>query len=271
MQSFTLTRPGLSSGWPEEDRHMGGSGKLLSGVLLGAGAMYVLDPDRGARRRSLIRDQGFRASRKLGEGVGATARDVRNRSAGAATELTARLKRDQAGDEIVQERVRSALGRVATHQGAIEVAVYRRRVILSGLVPSAELDSILRSIRRVRGVKEVENQLQVYDETGSESSLQGSGRPRVGRMRLTPTTRLLLGALGTTAAIGGLRSQGGLSRVLTLLGLGAIAQAVFNLSVQRQSRPGQIDRAGPSKSDVAEEDEPGGVSPPAESSRSAPA
>jgi hypothetical protein len=249
---------------------MRGSGKLLSGVLLGAGAMYVLDPDRGARRRSLIRDQGSRASRKLGQGVGATARDVRNRSAGAAAELTARLKRDQAGDEIVQERVRSALGRVATHPGAIEVAVYRRRVILSGPVPAAELDSILRSIRRVRGVKEVENQLQVYEQTGGEASLQGSGRPRVGRMRLTPTTRVLLGALGSTAAISGLRSQGGLSRVLTVLGLGAVAQAVFNLTIKRQSRPEQIDRAGSSEPEVVEGHELGSVPPLAESSRSAP-
>jgi hypothetical protein len=249
---------------------MRGSGKLLSGVLLGAGAMYVLDPDRGAGRRSLIRDQGFRASRKLGQGVGATARDVRNRSAGAAAELTARLKRDQAGDEIVQERVRSALGRVATHPGTIEVAVYRRRVILSGSVPAAELDSILRSIRRVRGVKEVENQLQVYEQTGAESLLQDSGPPRVGGRRLTRTTRLLLGALGTAAAFGGLRSQGGPSRLLTVLGLGAVAQAVFNLSVQQQSRPGQIDSTDPSEPNVAEEYELGSVSPRSESSRSAP-
>jgi hypothetical protein len=248
---------------------MKGSGKLLSGLVLGAGAMYLLDPDRGARRRSLIRDQGLHASRKLGEGVGATARDLRNRSAGKAAELTARLKRDQAGDEIVQERVRSALGRLASNPGAIEVSVYNRRVILNGPVPAAELDSILRSIRRVRGVREVENQLEVYQQTASVPSLQGLGRPGLGRTTLTPTARFLLVTLGTTAAMAGLRSRGGTRRVLTVLGLGAVAQALFNLSIGRGRHPEQGDRESPSESDRVEKRELSSAPPLAESSPSA--
>ncbi len=232
---------------------MRGSGKLLSGVLLGASAMYVLDPDRGARRRSLIRDQGFRASRMLSEGVGATARDVRNRSAGAAAELAARLKRDQAGDEIVQERVRSALGRVASHPGAIEVSVHGRRVTLTGPVPAAELDAILRSIRRVRGVREVENQLEVYEQTAGVPSLQGPGRPPIGRTRLAPASRLLLGTLGSAAAIGGVKNRGGLGTVLSVIGLGAVVQALANVSIGRKSRREQSEGSRPSESEVAEE------------------
>lgn len=230
---------------------MRGSGKLLGGVLLGAGAMYVLDPDRGARRRSLLRDQGFRASRKLGEGVGATARDVRNRSAGAAAELASRLKRDQAGDEIVLERVRSALGRVASHAAAIEVSVYNRRVILSGPVPAAELDAILSSIRRVRGVREVENQLEVYHETEGVPSLQGSGRQRLGRRSLSPTTRLLMGTLGSAATVAGVKGRGGLGTLLSVLGLASVAQAVLNLSIDRGPRPEPSERPGASGPEAA--------------------
>jgi hypothetical protein len=248
---------------------MTGSGKLLSGVLLGAGAMYVLDPDRGARRRSLIRDQGVRASRKLGEGVGAAARDVRNRSAGAAAELSARLKRDRAGDEIVQKRVRAALGRVASHPGAIKVSVYNRRVILNGSVPAAELESILRSIARVRGVREVENQLEAYEQTGGVSSLQGSGRRRVGRTGLTPVARLLSGALGTTAVIAGLRRRG-LARVLTVFGLGLLAQAVLDRSIPGGWNQERSDRTGWSKSEVPEESEGSSGPPLAASSLSVP-
>jgi osmotically-inducible protein OsmY len=215
---------------------MKGSGTLLSGVLLGAGAMYVLDPDRGTRRRSLIRDKGIRASRKLSEGVGATARDLRNRSTGTAAALASRMKRDQAADEIVQERVRAALGRVASHPGAIEASVYNRRVILRGAVPAGEVNPILNSISRVRGVSEVENQLEAYEDTSSVPSLQGPGRPPIGRTRLSPTGRLFLGTLGTAATIAGMKSRGSLARVSSAIGLGVLAQAVLNLSIGRQSR-----------------------------------
>jgi BON domain-containing protein len=249
---------------------MRGSGKLLSGVLLGAGAMYLLDPDRGARRRSLMRDQGLRASRKLGQGARAAARDVRNRSAGAAAGLTSRMKRDQAADQIVQERVRAALGRVASHASPIDVSVYNRRVILSGPVPAAELDSILRSIRRVRGVREVENQLKVYDQTDAVPALQASGRPRLGRTSLTPATRLLMGTLGSAAAVAGVKTRGGLGTVLSVLGLAAVAQALLNLSIDRVSQPEQSEVAGANESDVAEGYQVRSASPPIESSRSAP-
>jgi len=40
-------------------------GKLLTGVIVGAGAMYLLDPDRGARRRSLLRNRGIDLGHKL--------------------------------------------------------------------------------------------------------------------------------------------------------------------------------------------------------------
>jgi hypothetical protein len=220
---------------------MKGSGKLLSGVLLGAGAMYVLDPDRGAQRRSLLRDKSIWVSRKVSEGVGSTARDVRNRSGGSAAALASKLKRDQAGDEIVQERVRSALGRVSSHPGAIEVSVYNRRVILRGQVPAAEVNSIIRSIGRVRGVREVENQLEVYQDTSKLSSLQGSGRPPIGRTRLSPTSRLLLGTFGTAAAIAGMKKKGALSTLLSGIGLSAVAQAVFNVGLGRVARGEQDD------------------------------
>jgi hypothetical protein len=179
-------------------------------------------------------------------------RESGNRSAGATAELSARLKRDQAGDEIVQERVRSALGRVASQPGAIQVSVYTRRVILSGPVPVAELDSILRSVARVRGVREVENQLEVYEQTSGVSS----------------PTRLLSAAFGTAAAIAGLRRGGSLGRVLTVLGLGLLARALLDRSIHRgwnQERNERTDR----KSEIPEESQGRSGPPLADSSLSA--
>lgn len=217
---------------------MRNNGRMLTGLMMGAGAMYLLDPDRGARRRSLLRDKGVRAGRKLGEGVGTTARDVRNRSAGVAATLRSRLRRDEAGDEIVHERVRATLGRAVSHPGAIDVTVFEGRVILGGAVLARELDDLLAAVRRVRGVTEVENQLQVMEHPGSLPSLQGEGRPRRGRTPLTeevwnPTTRLVVGGLGGALAARGIRSGGFTGGALATLGVGLLARAATNLPPRR--------------------------------------
>jgi uncharacterized membrane protein len=57
-------------------------GKLIAGVVVGAGAMYLLGPDRGARRRSLLRERGVDAGQKLRDRLAATARDSTDRVPG---------------------------------------------------------------------------------------------------------------------------------------------------------------------------------------------
>lgn len=59
---------------------MNNQGQLLMGMVLGAGIMYLLDPDRGKRRRSLVRDQMVHAGHELEElkeDLDRTGRDVR--------------------------------------------------------------------------------------------------------------------------------------------------------------------------------------------------
>jgi hypothetical protein len=61
---------------------------LLKGIGVGAGLMYVFDPDQGRRRRSLVRDQIVGAFNGLEEGLDAAWRDVRNRFGGLTAERT---------------------------------------------------------------------------------------------------------------------------------------------------------------------------------------
>src|SRR5687767_12662978 len=119
---------------------MRGEGKFISGLLAGLGLAFMLDPNRGARRRALVRDKALRAGHKLADGVEAKATDLRNRTKGAAAELRSRFRGHEADDEIVHERVRSAIGRVVSHPGAILVNAQQGTVTLQGQVLESELE-----------------------------------------------------------------------------------------------------------------------------------
>jgi len=217
---------------------MKGQGKLIAGVVAGAGAMYLLDPDRGARRRSLLRDQGIHVGHKLGDGLSATARDARNRTRGAAAELRARFRADQPNDEVLHERVRSAIGRVVSHPSAISVIVTDGRVTLTGHVLADEVDSLIARVERVRGVSEVHNELEVHRTADGVPALQGAGRPREERPELlqenwAPTTRVIIGVLGGLLVLGGLRTRGAARRALTLTGMGLLTRAASNVPPRR--------------------------------------
>ena len=213
-------------------------GKLIPGVLLGAGAMYLLDPDRGARRRSLLRDRVVHASHKLGDGLSATARDTRNRAVGAAAELRSRFKEDEVDDSVLHERVRSAIGRVATHPSSVTVTAFDSQVTLSGHVLAGEVDELINRVKQVRGVREVRNELQMHHTAEGVSALQGSGRSREERSELmqenwAPAIRLGLGTLGGVLAFKGFRGKGMIANSLTLAGMGLISRAVTNLPTGR--------------------------------------
>jgi uncharacterized membrane protein len=217
---------------------MKGQGKLIAGVVAGAGAMYLLDPDRGARRRSLLRDQGIHVGHKLGDGLSATARDARNRTLGAAAELRARFRPDQANDEVLHDRVRSATGRVVSHPSAISVTVTEGRVTLTGHVLADEVDGLIERVERVRGVTEVHNELAIHRTADAVPDLQGPGRPGEERPGLLQENRarithVVMGVVGGLLVLRGLRARGVARRILTSAGVGLVTRAVSNIPTSR--------------------------------------
>jgi uncharacterized membrane protein len=207
---------------------MAGQGKLFTGVVVGAGAMYLLDPDRGARRRSLLRDQGIHASHKVRDELAGVARDARNRSAGIAAELRSHFQYDQVSDEILAERVRSTIGRAVSHPGAIEVNVFEGRVTLGGHVLADELPQLVGQAGRVRGVSEVRNELEMHATAENVPALQGIGRRPQGESpgEWRWVSRLLLGTAGGLLAAQGVRRGGAAGAALSAVGARLLAGAV---------------------------------------------
>ena len=146
---------------------------LVAGFLLGAGLMYLLDPDRGIRRRHAAGYRLGRVRRRMGAEIAAAARDVRNRSAGTLAELRSRLLHDDAGDAVIEERIRARLGRLVSQPGAVEVAVVGGEATLLGSVLEGELDDLLHGVRLVRGVRRVWNQLEVFTDARRVPDLPG--------------------------------------------------------------------------------------------------
>src|SRR5215211_3643087 len=136
---------------------------LLTSIGLGAGLMYFLDPEHGTRRRAMVRDKANRFVNNIDESIDLALDDTRNRTRGVLSEMTARLSDQGAPDWILEERVRSNLGRLARHTGALDIRADGGRIYLSGLVLREDEEAIVKAALRTRGVHGVENQLQVID------------------------------------------------------------------------------------------------------------
>jgi hypothetical protein len=206
-----------------------------AGLGLGTGLMYLLDPDRGRRRRALLRDKGAWALRKTGDCIEVTAHDLRNRAQGI-THIHSTS--EPVDDRIVAERVRSKLGRVVAHPGAIEVNALNGAVTLSGPILVEEMSELLKCVNGVRGVKQVINNLEAHEQADNHPALQG-GRERQGahfeffQENWSPAARVLAGAAGASlAAYGGVRRDA-LGAGLGTAGLLLLTRGITNTGIQR--------------------------------------
>lgn len=178
---------------------------LLAGVGLGALLMFISDPDRGARRRALVRDKAVRGVRVSRRALAATAEDIANRSRGIAAYTWGAVKPQEVDDARLIGRVRAAFGRVCSHPRAIHVEAADGEITLRGDVLASEADVVLETARSVRGVKSVVDELENHETADSVPSLQGTGRlgePSIDvlQRRWAPATRTLIGMTAVAAA-----------------------------------------------------------------------
>jgi hypothetical protein len=150
--------------------------RLLFGAAIGAGLMYLFDPDRGKGRRARLSDQTAATLRRARREAEGRAADLENRAQGLQAEMSARGERARVSDEVLVARVRSEIGRVVAHPGSIEVQAGNGWVALSGPVLRHEAGALLAAVRAVPGVQEVEDRLTVHDRADGIPGLQ-EGRP----------------------------------------------------------------------------------------------
>ncbi len=211
---------------------------LLVTLGLGAGLMYFFDPQHGERRRATVRDKANSFVNDIDDSINLAIDDARNRARGALSEMTARLSDQSAPDWVIEERVRSNLGRVSRHTRVMTVTSDDGRVTLSGPVLRDEEDAIVGAAKRTRGVHGVEDQLQAFDSPESLPPFQAEqpsrrpGAADLGQASWSPAIRLLSSVGGSLLTLYGLTRRGLVKPVLSTAGLVLTARGVTNLDTR---------------------------------------
>ncbi len=210
---------------------------LLITVGLGAGAMYFFDPQQGNRRRAQVQNQINKWISDLDSSIDTGKRDLRNRTRGVLSEMTARLSDQGAPDWILEERVRSNFGRIPGNTRAIDVRADGGYIYLSGPALREDRDAILKAATRTRGVYGVEDELQLLDNPEDIPSLQAgtSTSRQTGsetQQSWSPATRLLGGVGGSLLTLYGMRRSGLSKPLLSTAGLIITARSMTNMDTR---------------------------------------
>jgi hypothetical protein len=169
LERFARMRPRRRSTRPTR-RLKSGTISLLgvggAATALGAGLMYLLDPQLGRRRRHLAQDRSAAALRRARRRFGRLARRARAETDGLvqrARHLN-HLNEPAPNDEALADRVRSEIFRDLDRHGRINVNVEDGVVVLRGqLDRSEQIESLAAAARRVPGVRDVHSYLHLPD------------------------------------------------------------------------------------------------------------
>ena len=145
-------------------------GAFALGALAGTAAALLLDRQRGAGRATQLRDKAASYAREAATEARKRAKDAAQRLEGRAHEL--RHAAETVPDSVLVERVRAQIGKRASHAAAIDVRAADGTVVLSGPILRHEVDGLIEIVQKVRGVKSIENRLDVHDSAGDVPSLQ---------------------------------------------------------------------------------------------------
>ncbi len=137
---------------------------FLLGAVTGAGAMYVLDPDRGATRRTMAMDRVRKRAGNAQDNVSGTLDMVTDRAMGAVADALPDRKPEN--DQTLVSKIRSEVLGAADYRGyTINVDAADGCVTIRGQVDDpAHRDAIAEAVGGVTGVEDVQNLLHLPGE-----------------------------------------------------------------------------------------------------------
>jgi uncharacterized membrane protein len=211
---------------------------LLSGLGAAAAAFYFTDPKRGAKRRAdFTRTAGFLFDKARYEGE-KSIRDLQHQLSGFSAQLRSHFEPGIVSDRVVEERVRSRIGRITSHARKIRVLCDHGVVTVWGPVLHDEAPELLHAVNAVAGVKEVQDHLELFAPDDPNSPLVKAPvhhedmlrqARREARLNWSPARRLAIGAAGAGLTLYGLTraNKGTSEKLVAALGAGMIASSAM--------------------------------------------
>ena len=207
--------------------------RLIEGMLIGLGAgavaAYFSDPELGRIRRAAFANGARRVLANAAHEGKKSLEDSRNRLSGLAARCWAKNETESPSDCVLEQRIRSRIGRVVSHPRKIHVVCDGGTATLWGVVFQEEISELVRTVEATPGVKEVLDHLEIAlpeDASMGEHDLIREARNQV-KLNWSPAKRLLVGTTGAALALKGLRSKGFLGKALTAVGAGLAARSMM--------------------------------------------
>jgi uncharacterized membrane protein len=206
-------------------------GLWIAGIGLGVGAAatYFGNPKRGARRRAaLARGTEHLCERATGE-VRRSLLDAQHHLTGISARLSSSLTAANPPEQVLEARIRSRIGRVLSQPRKVHVVCDRGLVTLWGGVPENEIYELLRVVRDVPGVKDIQEHLDTYEQEFQHHDLDSLNHARrESRLNWSPARRMLVGSAGAALAVYGLRRKEGIGKAATVAGAGLVAYSMLH-------------------------------------------
>jgi hypothetical protein len=211
----------------------------LSSLGMGAATAFLVDPASGNRPRR-IGDAVVHLTHRARDTALSVGRDLRNRTRGVMASARRRMRREHAEDGVIEDRVRTAMGRILSHPHAITVKAQGGRVILDGPIIAAEEHRLVNAVRAVAGVKHVETRFDRHIQPAGVPALQGEPPalrtppgPDILQPHWAPATRAIVASSGAAlVGVGAIRrDRNGLALAAT--GAALVARAATNQPFRR--------------------------------------
>lgn len=202
---------------------------MFLGLCTGAVAAYFSDSKIGEIRRTAFAKGAKRILTKAAHEGKKSLEDSRNHLVGLLSQYTPKFQAEQASDRVLEERIRSRIGRVVSHPHKIHVVCQGGVATLWGIVPQEEISELVRVAEATPGVSEVLDHLEIGPAeefaTGQNNPLR-EARNEI-RLNWSRSKRLLVGTTGAALALTGIRRKDWLGRALAVVGAGLVARSTM--------------------------------------------